>query len=174
MICPFCGAKNIEGMDNCEQCKHSLAEAHFQRPATAVERSLLKDRVRDLAPKVPIVVAPDTPIAQVLDNMVENDIGCVFVVDGQGTIVGVFSEKDAIRRLGNDIKQFHDQPISEFMTPRVNCLDSSAKIAFAVQMMDQYGHRHIPVVNDQRDFEGVVSARDILRFLRDAMQESPI
>ena len=172
MICPFCGAKNIEGVDSCAQCKHSLAEAHIQQPATEVERSLLTDRVRDLSPKAPIVVAPEAPISQVLATLVENAIGCVFVVDTEGKIIGVFSERDALRRLGSDISALKDRPISDFMTPQVNCLEEKAKIAFAFRMMDQSGHRHIPVVGSNGDFIGVISARDILRFLRDTMLET--
>ena len=174
MICPFCGAQNIEGVDTCEQCKNSLAEAHIQQPATEVESSLLSNKVRDLEPKKPIVVAPDTPIAEVLDTLVENVIGCVFVVDEQGEIVGVFSERDALRRLGSDASEFQNRPISDVMTPRVNCLEERANVAFAVRMMDQYGHRHIPVVNDSRDFKGVISARDILGFLRQRLTDSVV
>lgn len=172
MICPSCGSEYIEGADTCGSCGQSVAEAHVYQPATVVEKSLIKDRVKDLTPKAPIVVSPDTPVDQVLDTLVENIIGCVFVVDDTGKIVGVFSERDALQRLGKDITKFNDRPISEVMTPQVNCLEETAKIAFAVRMMDQSGHRHVPVVNDNRDFEGVISARDILRFLRDKMSES--
>lgn len=172
MICPSCGEVYIEGADTCSQCGNSVADAHVQQPATPVEASLLRDKVRELSPKSPIVVSPETPVKAVLDTLVENVIGCVFVVDEQGKIVGVFSERDALRRLGASVSQL-DGPISEIMTPRVNCLEQNAKIAFAVRMMDQYGHRHIPVVHDEsREFEGVISARDILRFLRSKLTEA--
>ena len=172
MICPSCGADYIEGADTCDACGQSVAEAHVYQPATVVEKSLLRDLVKDLGPKAPIVVSPDATVDTVLDTLVENIIGCVFVVDDTGKIVGVFSERDALRRLGKDITKFNNRPISEVMTPTVNCLEENAKVAFAVRMMDQSGHRHVPVVNDDRDFEGVISARDVLRFLRDKMLET--
>ena len=172
MICPSCGAEYIEGADTCDACGQSVVEAHIHQPATAVEKSLIRDLVRDLVPRAPIVVGPNTPVDKVLDTLVENIIGCVFVVDDAGKIIGVFSERDALQRLGKDITKFNNRPISEVMTTRVNCLEETAKVAFAVRMMDQSGHRHIPVVNDDRDFEGVISARDILRFLHVKIVES--
>ncbi len=172
MICPSCGSEYIEGADTCDTCGQSVADAHVYQPATVVEKSLLRDLVRDLDPKAPIVVSPDTPVDSVLDVLVENVIGCVFVVGADGKMMGVFSERDALRRLGKDISKYNSRPISEVMTPHVNCLEETAKIAFAVRMMDHSSHRHIPVVSDQGDFQGVISARDILRFLRAKMIES--
>lgn len=168
MICPLCGTTNIEGADTCEECKNSLVRLHLQPPATEIERSLLRDRVSDLQPKTPIAVAPDARVKDVLDTLVKNVIGCVFVVDNN-EIVGVFTERDALLRLSTDVDEFADLPVSEVMTPQVKSLEADAKIAFAVRMMDQGGYRHVPVVSSDGSFEGVVSARDILRYLHDKM-----
>jgi CBS domain-containing protein len=169
MICPLCGTTNIEGADTCEECKNSLVDLHLQPPATEIERSLLKDRVSDLQPKTPpIVVAPNARIKDVLDTLVRNVIGCVFVVENN-EIVGVFTERDALLRLSTNVDEFADRPVSEVMTPQVKSLEADAKIAFAVRMMDQGGYRHVPVVTSDGSFEGVISARDILRYLHDKM-----
>lgn len=168
MICPFCGATNIEGADTCDECKNSLVDLHLRPPATDIEESLLKDRVSDLQPKSPIAVAPDARVKDVLDTLVKNVIGCVFVVE-DNEIVGVFTEQDALMRLSTDVAEFADRPVSEVMTPQVKSLAADAKIAFAVRMMDQGGYRHVPVVTSEGSFEGVISARDILRYLHDKL-----
>jgi predicted transcriptional regulator len=168
MICPLCGATNIEGADTCEECKNSLVDLHLQPPVTEIEKSLLKDRVSDLAPKSPIAVAPDACVKDVLDTLVKNVIGCVFVVEND-EIVGVFTEQDALMRLSTNVDEFGNQPVSEVMTRQVRSLEADAKIAFAVRMMDQGGYRHAPVVTSDGGFEGVISARDILRYLHDKM-----
>jgi CBS domain-containing protein len=46
---------------------------------------------------------------------------------------------------------------------------ADAKIAFAVQRMDLGGFRHLPIVQQQGDLIGVISARDILQYLTDVM-----
>ena len=171
MICPLCGATNIEGADTCEECKNSLVDLHLQPPATEIEKSLLQDRVSDLDPKSPIVVAPNARVKDVLDTLVKNVIGCVFVVENN-EIVGVFTERDALMRLSTNVDEFADRLVSEVMTPQVKSLEADAKIAFAVRMMDQGGYRHVPVVTSDGSFEGVISARDILRYLHDKLADT--
>ena len=80
-------------------------------------------------------------------------------------MVGVFSERDALRRIGVDVADHADAPVSEFMTPNPQSLDADAKIAFAVRMMNLGGYRHIPVLNDNGQPTGVISVRDILDYL---------
>lgn len=168
IICPHCAAENIAGSDVCAECGQSLSDLHLTEPATEVERGLLSDRVADLSPKTPIVVAPDMPVADVLKLLIAKHIGCVFVVD-HGEIVGVFSERDALLRIGANASEHADVPISQFMTPNPRSLDARVKIAFAVRMMDLGGYRHIPVVDDEGRPTGVISVRDILDYLAGKM-----
>ena len=51
------------------------------------------------------------------------------------------------------------------MQPKVEALQTTAKIAFAVQRMDQGGYRHLPIVAQDGELTGVISVRDILRYL---------
>ena len=100
----------------------------------------------------------------VLRLMVERKIGSVFVVEDD-RLLGVFSERDALIKLNTDVDKLSDKPISDFMTSKVETLDDSAKIAFAVQRMDLGSFRHVPIVNEEGTPVGVISARDILRYV---------
>ena len=42
---------------------------------------------------------------------------------------------------------------------------ADAKIAFAVQRMDQGGYRHLPIVDRDEKLTGIISVRDIMRYL---------
>ena len=44
-------------------------------------------------------------------------------------------------------------------------LEMNAKIAFAVQRMDLGGFRHVPIVDDRKHLTGIISVRDILKYL---------
>jgi CBS domain-containing protein len=171
IICPFCDAENIEGSDECEQCGQALSDFHLPVPATYVERSLLSDRVRILQPRTPIVVPPHMAVSDVLNLLVERKIGCVLVVEDD-RILGVFSERDALTRIGTDAQELGHCPISQFMTRHPQELDPDAKIAFAVRMMDLGGYRHVPVVDPEGKPVGMVSVRDILRYLTEKMTVS--
>ena len=163
-ICPYCGGENIEGVDQCEECGQSLADMHLEGPLLQVEQSLLTDRIGLLDPKTPITVAADTPIGEVLRLMVDKSVGCLIVVDGKDP-VGIFSERDALLKLNVDASRLSDRPVSEYMTTNPQTLEGTAKIAFAVQRMDLGGYRHLPIVGDEGQLTGIISVRDILRYL---------
>jgi CBS domain-containing protein len=165
--CPYCGSENIPGSDECEECGQPLSDVQFLAPATALEDSLLKAKVRDLNLKQPCIVAPTDTVGKVLQTMADNRIGCVMVVDGDQT-VGIFSERDALVKLNTEAAEHIDRPISDFMTPDPQTLESSAKIAFAVQRMDVGGYRHIPIVADGK-LQGIISVRHILNYLTENM-----
>ena len=51
------------------------------------------------------------------------------------------------------------------MTLSPRTLVADAKVAFALKEMDLGGYRHIPIVDDESRLTGVVSIRDVLRYL---------
>jgi CBS domain-containing protein len=162
--CPYCDHEVIEGADACDACGQPLTESHLPVPATAVERALLTDRVRLFQGRQALVVSSSMPVREVLRLLVDNKVGCVVVAD-QGKITGIFSERDALLKLGERAAELGDKPVSEFMTSKVESLPPSAKIAFAVHRMEQGGFRHVPVVNEQGEPAGIFSVRDILSYL---------
>ena len=172
IYCPYCDAENIEGVDQCASCSLSLSDLHLSPPASNVEKSLLVDRLDALKPKGPIIVPITMSVDEVLKFLVEQKIGCVFVKDNDGSIVGVFTERDAIMRLDFASDDFRTRPISEFMTTDPKNLQSDAKVAFAVRMMDQGGYRHVLILDQAGNPEGVTSVRDILRYLSERQAAS--
>jgi CBS domain-containing protein len=168
MICPFCSVENLDGVDDCAGCGQPLSDAHLPEPSTEVERCLLMDRVEVLNPKVPIAVSPDTTVRDVLRLLVDRRIGCVIVADA-GKPVGIFTERDALQKLSTNAVSLGDQPVSAFMTGTPDTLDGDAKVAFAVQRMDVGGYRHLPIVSDTGKLTGIISVRDILRYLAEKL-----
>jgi len=162
--CPYCDHEVIAGADSCDACGQPLTESHLPVPATVVERSLLTDRVRLFQGRQPLVVSPTMPVGEVLRLLVDNRVGCVVVAD-QGKVAGIFSERDVLMKLGERAAELKGRPVSEFMTKKVESLPPTAKIAFAVQRMDQGGYRHVPIVNDKGEAAGIFSVRDILSYL---------
>jgi len=162
--CPYCDNEVIEGADSCDACGQPLTEQHLPVPATAVERALLTDRVRLFQGRQPLIVAPTATVREVLRLMADNKVGCV-LVNEDGKMVGIFTERDALLKLGEKAAELGSRPISEFMTTKVESLPPTAKIAFAVHRMDMGGYRHVPVVDEKSQTVGIFSVRDILSYL---------
>ena len=164
IACPYCDNENIEGADVCDQCGQPLSDMHLTSPISLVEKSLLNDRIETLQPRQPVTVSADTPISDVLKKMVANKMGCVLVLEGE-TLVGIFSERDALLKLNTEAAEHADRPVSDFMTTSPRTLTASSKIAFAVRQMDLGGYRHVPIVDETGTATGIISVRDILRYL---------
>ena len=161
--CSYCGSSNLDGADVCEQCLEPLGELTFGHVESDVERSLLRDKVVLLLPRKPIVVEPTLTVGEVLQLLVERSIGCVLVVEN-GRLSGIFTERDAVVRIGASIEESRDRPIADFMTASPETIEADAQIAYALQKMDAGGYRHLPVMNGGRVM-GVISIRDVLQYL---------
>jgi len=170
IICPSCCHENIDGADTCENCQQSLTglkrPGHSQSP---IGNAMLRDRIASLGPRQPIAVPSDTPVAKVLQTMHEKGVGSMLIAD-DGKLTGIFSERDAVMRLGPDFSNYGNRPISEFMTPSPDTLTMDNKVIFAVHKMALGGYRHIPIISGD-DLVGIVSIRDILRYTSNKLAE---
>ena len=162
IACRHCGSENLQGADICDDCQHSLTDLSFPVPSTAVEKGLLKDRIEILPPRKPQTVSPSTSVGDVLKKMVEKSIGCVIVVEDD-QVRGIFTERDALTRLGADVATMLDRPIESLMTPDPITLNARDKIAFALHKMHVGGYRHVPIFAEEK-LVGVISIRDILNY----------
>lgn len=106
-------------------------------------------------------VTPDNTVLDALHLLAERDIGVLPVVDDEGNLVGIFSERDYARRvilLGRTSK---DTQISEVMTEKVETVGPDDGVDDCMKIVVEKGFRHLPVV-DEGVLIGVVSANDLL------------
>ncbi|MBL9123882.1 MAG: CBS domain-containing protein [Planctomycetaceae bacterium] len=165
--CPYCEHENIDGEDECEECRQPLSFLSKPRAATPIEQCIVKDRIGVLFPQPPFTVRSTTPIGEVLQLLVDQRMGCALVVD-EGVLQGVFTERDALFKLNVDYADLLAQPVSKFMTPNPEIVRATDTIAIALHKMDLGGYRHLPVLDDG-GVAGVISIRDILRYLSDRL-----
>jgi CBS domain-containing protein len=118
-------------------------------------------------PREPIVVRPDTPVADVLRTLVNRNVGCAAVVH-KHELVGIFTDRDVLFRLNVNAGALAGRPVSEFMTSPVETLELDDRIAFALHKMDLGGYRHLPILHEGR-VTGVLSVRDILDHITAAL-----
>ena len=170
VVCPDCGYGNFAGSDECEQCGQSLVALTKPRARSAVEHSIIKDRIEKLSPSDPVCVDPNTTVGEVLNLLVDHRIGCVIVAEDR-KIAGIFSERDALNRIGSQAAEFAGRPISEFMTPDPHSLELTDRIAYALHQMDLGGFRHVPILSGG-EVAGVISIRDILRHITDRLSDA--
>jgi CBS domain-containing protein len=157
MRCDSCGNENIPGVDLCEQCHAPLTDLDASTLSEPEYEIILEEPLRTVKARDPILVSPETSIEKAVRLLVERGAGCVLVVN-DGTLAGIFSERDVLMKVVDDYDQIKDRPISEFMTPNPETLTGDDTIAFALNRMDIGDFRHIPVV-DEGKISTVISIR---------------
>jgi len=161
MICPDCGHDNIDGIDACEECGQSLTS--LQELGSDLERAITSHPVRTLAPKKPVTVPAGAAVREAVDEMVRHRIGCLLVEEG-GKVAGIFTERDVLNRVLTEGASL-ESPVSEFMTASPETISLTDSIAYALHAMSVGGYRHLPVAGDGGEAVGIISARDLLRYL---------
>ncbi len=126
--------------------------------------SLRSDRVKHLRLKTPLVVQPGTPVREAIALMQRTKEGCVLVCDPSGTVVGIFTERDVLRRVIGE-RVLPDSPMTEVMSTKLACVRETDTVTRALQLLHREGLRHLPVVDDQHQAVGLVSIRRVFEYL---------
>ncbi len=108
-----------------------------------------------------ITVSPDTPIAEALNLLADNDITGIPVCESDGKVIGILSEKDVLC-LMQDGENAQGRKVSEFMTVPAITFDISENIHDICECLATYHFRRVPVTEGGK-IVGIISRRDILR-----------
>ncbi len=96
-------------------------------------------------------------------KMYERNVGSVLVVDDEGKLIGIFTERDLLKLVAQGKPL--DKPVSEYMTKSLIVANPEDPIPKVASVMTEKWIRHIPIVSKDGKPVGIVSIRDVLRYL---------
>ena len=94
--------------------------------------------------------------------MQEAHVGAILVIDGDGNPIGVFTERDLMKRVVVPGRAPESVLIEEVMTTDLFTADPAGRVNEMAREMQARHIRHLPVVEDGKVL-GVLSLRDLLR-----------
>jgi CBS domain-containing protein len=130
----------------------------------AFDETLLRQPLSTLEPNAPITVDVDAPVLAAISVMREDRVGCVLVTK-TGKLAGIFTERDVLMKFADRDSDAAKTLLRDVMTADPEYLRPSDSIAYALNAMSLGGYRHIPLVDDALVPVGVVSVRDVIRYL---------
>ena len=104
------------------------------------------------------VRSPCSPVRAALRLMAEHNVSSVLVADGE-RLLGIFTERDAIRRVLGAGRDPDRTVLEEVMTRQPDTIAPGDTVANVIRRMDEFGYDHLPVEDDGR-LIGLVSIRD--------------
>jgi CBS domain-containing protein len=160
-----------------------LPEAGEPKPYHAVA---LETMASDIMVRKVIFVKEDTKIREAAKLMLDNDISGMPVVDAQGRVVGIVTERDLTK--GTSAKGRHglwaklmphldrevdedelhlalDAPVSTVMTSPVITAEEDATCSDMARLMNEQKINRIPIVGRDDRLKGIVSRADLIKVL---------
>jgi len=108
-------------------------------------------------------------VLETVKTMVERNIGAVPVLH-QGKLVGIFSERDLMRRVVAEGRDPVSTCLAEVMTEDPLTVSMNEELENCMALMRRHNFRHLPVCQEGQVI-GMVSLRDILLHNLDAKDD---
>jgi len=108
-------------------------------------------------------IGPDATVLDAIRKMVRQNIGSILVAEGD-SILGIFTERDYLRRIVLENRTSKSTAVREVMTPKLVCVDPERSVEDCLAIVTQERIRHLPVLEKGR-LVGIVSIGDLVKFL---------
>ena len=147
-------------------------------------------KASDVMTRNVVTVARETPVAQAIRLMLDNNVSGLPVLDDTGKVVGILTEGDLLRRsetgtekhrprwleilmgpgrMGGEYVRTHGRKVEEIMTSDLVSVTRETPLDEMVRLMERRRIKRLPVLDDNV-LVGIVSRADLLRSLLHALE----
>ena len=115
-----------------------------------------------------ITCTPAQTVREAARLLADNRIGCLPVLEN-GTVAGIFSERDLLYCVAREGATVLDRPVREVMTAPAITIDKTVDALEALSLMTRRRIRHLPVM-EAGELVGFVSIGDLVKFRMDRIE----
>lgn len=128
-----------------------------------IKKVLAETKVEHVPTREAVVVDQSTPLFKVVALMKEQKTGCALITE-QGALAGILTERDLMVKAYEQKLSFK-VAVKDIMTRNPKTLSIKSSLTEAILVMNKGLFRHLPLVNESGAVEGMVSVRDVIRYL---------
>ncbi len=111
-----------------------------------------------------VTVRPGDGVASITRTLAQHRIGAVLVVEADGTVLGIVSERDIVRALAGLGEGTLRMTAGQLMTRVLFTVSPASAVSDALQMMTDRRVRHLPVLDEATgQLAGMVSIGDLVK-----------
>jgi CBS domain-containing protein len=137
-----------------------------------IRGALFDDTVAMLGPAEPVCLRETATVQDAIERMLARRQAGVLVVDADGRLTGIFTERDVLTRVLGQGREARHTTLAGVMTRAPEALGPGDRIAYAVHSMSVAGYRTVPLVDGERRPVGVVTVSDVIRWLAGLFPEA--
>lgn len=106
-------------------------------------------------------IRPAQTLAEAVEILRDRGIGALVVTDVDGSLKGILSERDIVRKLADTPGQTLPRRVEEVMTAKVQTCAPSDTLVSVLQRMTEGKFRHMPV-SDEGKLLGMITIGDVV------------
>ena len=125
---------------------------------------LLANKNQDVA-----TISQERSVSDALALLKERGIGALVVTGSTPPLVGIFSERDAVRALATSGAAALEMTVAELMSKDVQTCDETTTVTELMGLMTERRIRHLPVVHEGQ-LVGMISIGDVVKARFDELE----
>lgn len=137
-----------------------------------IRGALFDDTVAMLGPAEPVCLRETATVQEAIERMLAHRQAGVLVVDAEGRLRGIFTERDVLTRVAGQGRDARQTALGDVMTRDPEALGPGDRVAYAVHSMSVSGYRTVPLVDAEGHPVGVVTVSDVIRWLAGLFPEA--
>ncbi len=118
---------------------------------------------QDVMSKDMTTISSGESVVSATKTMCENNISCIVVVDN-GSVVGILTERDLLKRIGAKEKDYSKITIAEVMSSPVETISPNLPVLEAGRIMEDRHIKRLPVLEKKR-LVGIITQTELTRML---------
>jgi CBS domain-containing protein len=122
-------------------------------------------QVRELMTESPRTVPPDASAVDAAKVMQNEDAGVVPIVEDDGRLVGVVTDRDIALRVVAEGREPDSTKVAEIASQNLATVDPQQDIDEALRLMAEHQVRRLPVVEEDGKLVGILAQADVARHL---------
>jgi CBS domain-containing protein len=111
-----------------------------------------------------ITIGVNETVALALKALLDNRISCLPVLDSDGKIMGIISERDIVREVHANPGSLNTRRVGDAMTKDILIGLEEDDLDYIMNIMSKNNIRHMPIMSGHA-LTGIVSIRDVVRGL---------
>jgi len=129
----------------------------------------INEPVKEIMTRDLITLSSKASIGETIETMLANQLGAIPLVDGDGKLAGIVTERDIALSLAG---MAGNETVQDYMSTKVFNTTPGTPLEGACKIMVRNGLRRIPIVGGEADISkaakkllGIITSTDIVRFL---------
>ena len=116
-----------------------------------------------------VATGPEATVADAIATLVSHNIGSLPIVDAQGYLLGIFSERDILRGLHLQGEAFRSVKVADVMTRDPIFCEPCDDVEEVMAKMSERHVAKVPVLDGDR-LVGVVSVGDVIKLMAERLK----